>query len=110
MAVKDIIKDKMGLPDIANSHILTICQFHLLFSLDSSNMSPISIIFCSQEVEKSIFLAKSNLAKTGVSVSKYLTRKRIQLLDLACNKLGSKNKWSIEEKIFVKQGPNTRKI
>jgi hypothetical protein len=29
---------------------------------------------------------------------------------LACNKLGSKNKWFIEEKIFVKQGPNTRKI
>ena len=32
------------------------------------------------------------------------------MLDLARNKLGSKNAWSIDGMIFVKKGPNIRKI
>ena len=57
-----------------------------------------------------MFMAKSKQAKTGIFVSKYLTRKRKNLLDLARNKLGSKNARSIDGMIFVKQGPNIRKI
>ena len=110
--MKQVIGEKMGLPDIANSHILSVRRFQNPSNpvSNNSNVSPVCVVFRNLDAAKTVFMAKSKLAKTGIFVSEYLTRKRKHLLDLARNKLGSKNAWSIDGMIFVKQGPNIRKI
>ena len=87
----------MGLPDIANSHILNVRRFQNPSNPVSNNskVSPVCVVFRNVDAAKTVFMAKSKLAKTGIFVSEYLTRKRKHLLDLARNKLGSKNAWSI---------------
>ena len=92
----------MGLLDIANSHILNGRRFQNLSNpvFNSSKVSPVCVVFRNLDATKTVFMAKLKLTKTGVFVSEYLTRKRKHLLDLAQNKRGSKNVWSINGMIL----------
>ena len=96
---------------MANSHILSVGRFQnpSIPVSNNSNMSTVCVVFRNLDAAKTVFMAKSKLAKTGIIVWEYLTRKRKHFLDLARKKLGSKNALSIDGMIFVKQGPNIRK-
>ena len=76
MSVTQVMREKMGLPDIANSHILSVRRFQNPSNpvSNSSNVSPVCVVFRNLDAAKTVFMAKSKLAKTGIFVSEYFEK------------------------------------
>ena len=64
MSVKEVTGEKMGLPDIENSHILSVRWFQNPSNpvSNNSNMSPVCDGFRNLDAAKTVFMAKSKLA------------------------------------------------
>ena len=65
-------------------------------------VAPIIVKFSSKDVARKVFKAKARLASTGIFVSKYLTKRRREILNAAKDKYGQRNAWSYQGQILAK--------
>jgi len=56
--------------------------------------------FIQRSLRNEIFNKISSLAKTGISITESLTKRRLWLLKLAQNKFGFKSCWALKGKIY----------
>ena len=57
-----------------------------------------------------VYRVKKHLKGTGVTLSDNLTEKRAALYKTACDKIGYKNVWTWEGRIFYKNTDNDRRF
>lgn len=75
----------------------------------SKNGCPIIIKFANRWLRNQIFWKKKTLAKTGLSITESLTRKRLTLLKMAQEKFGFHNVWTNNGTINAIHG-DTKKV
>ena len=94
---------------------VTVSELHKVYRFTlSANptrpglIAPVFSQFSSKDVTRKIFAAKSKLAKSCIFVSESITKKRREILQLACDMLGNYNVWSDHDRILARSGTDSR--
>jgi len=68
----------------------------------STRIAPIIVKFCSKDIARAAYKAKSRLVSSGIFVAEYLTIRRRDILEAATDKFGQRNAWSDRGHILLK--------
>ena len=114
--VMDVFTDRLGIilgiQDIDRSHRLgpSVRVLAPRTDQDTVKVRPIIVKFVSYRVRQLVMKSRRNLKGSKMSITEFLIKSRQSLLKEVQQKVGLKNAWSADGKIFAKRGDNIIKI
>lgn len=105
--VLNVISNQLGLPIT----IMHIDRCHRV-GKQQQGMKPRGIIikFISYQQRSLVFAAKKKLKGSGIQIREDLTRKRVNLLNIASQRFNFKNTWTFDGIIYVNQNNHKHRI
>ncbi|XP_028156451.1 uncharacterized protein LOC114350030 [Ostrinia furnacalis] len=98
-ATLTILKDNLGLPNIASASISTC---HRLGRFKEGRSRPVILKFVSRETRSLVWKKKTQLKGTPFVISEFLTRTRQALFLNARKHFGMRRVWSMDGNVFIK--------
>ena len=85
-----------------------IDRSHIFRKENKKKKSVVIIRFISRDIRNNVLKCRRDLKKSGIVITEHLTKPTLDLLEIAKERVGYKNTWTYEGKIYISH--NTRKI